>query len=276
MALAISTSDYQRFKAFLEKASGIILGDGKEYLISSRLTKLLRAEQIPTVDELLKAIERGHPRHLRDEVIDAMTTNETSWFRDRSPFETLQKSVFPEMEKDGIRQCRIWSSACSSGQEPYTISIALAEHLQSISSSGLTTTQIMATDISKSMLSIAQAGVYDEGILGRGLSAERKQRFFRKVDDDWAVTDDIKRRVSFREQNLLASYGALGKFDIIFCRNVLIYFSTESKSDILNRMAQSLKPGGYLFLGASETITGYSDAYDMIRSPYGVYYKLKT
>ncbi|NQZ53540.1 MAG: protein-glutamate O-methyltransferase CheR [Piscirickettsiaceae bacterium] len=272
----ITTTDYERFKNFLEQACGILLGNGKEYLIISRMTKLLRDENIASYDELLTAVESGNPHHMRDAVIDAMTTNETSWFRDRSPFEALEKEVFSEMDNEGKRQCRIWSSACSSGQEPYTISITLSEHLALFPMSSLTRTQIIATDISTSMLVEAKQAEYDEALLGRGLSAERKQQFFRQVGDRWMVTDDIKRRVSFKEQNLLLSYDALGKFDIIFCRNVLIYFSPERKSDILNRMARALNPKGYLFLGASETITGYSDAFEMIRGQQGVYYRLKS
>ncbi|MDH5358899.1 MAG: protein-glutamate O-methyltransferase CheR [Gammaproteobacteria bacterium] len=274
-AQAITHDDYVRFRTFLEKACGIVLGDGKEYLIVSRLAKLLRDEDISSVAELLTAVERGHPRHLRDVVIDAMTTNETSWFRDRSPFEVLENEVLPEMDANGIRQCRIWSSACSSGQEPYTISITLSEYLRSAPTSGLANAQVIATDISTSMLVLAKQAEYDNAILGRGLSEQRKKAFFKPVGDRWIVADDIRRRVSFKEQNLLLSYAALGKFDIIFCRNVLIYFSSERKTDILNRMAAALNPGGYLFLGASETITGYSDAFEMVRSPHGVFYRLK-
>ncbi len=272
----ISPQDYDRFKLFLEQACGILLGEGKQYLITSRLTKLLRDENIPSVSALLQAIEMRQPRHLRDAVIDAMTTNETSWFRDQSPFEILAKEVFPEMDSIGKRQCRIWSSACSSGQEPYTISIALSEYMAKVSASGLVNAQIVATDISMSMLATAKQAEYDEGVLGRGLTAERKQQFFKPIGDRWRVADDIVRRVSFNEQNLLSTYGALGKFDIIFCRNVLIYFSAERKADILNRMALALNPDGYLFLGASETINGYTDAFEMIRSPHGVFYRLKS
>ena len=135
--------------------------------------------------------------------------------------------------------------------------------------------QIMATDISPSMLEHAKLAQYDETVLGRGLTAQRKQAYFTAVDDVWMVRDDIKRRVNFREQNLLESYNNLGNFDIIFCRNVLIYFSSERKSDILKRMAIALNPGGYLFLGASETTMGYSDLFDMIRSPAGIFLSLK-
>jgi len=271
----ISPKEYEQFKLFLEQACGIVLGDGKQYLMISRLTKLLRNEEIASIADLLTGIQRNMPRYLRDAVIDAMTTNETSWFRDRSPFECLDKTVFSEMDHDGKRQCRIWSSACSSGQEPYTISITISEYLESSRLSSLNNTQIVATDISASMLVEAKKADYDESILGRGLSAERKQQFFIANGDRWQVANDIKRRVSFKEQNLLSSYDSLGKFDIIFCRNVLIYFSPERKSDILNRMAKALNSRGYLFLGASETITGYSDAFEMVRSPQGVFYRLK-
>lgn len=271
----ISPQDYDRFKLFLEQACGILLGEGKQYLISSRLTTLLRDENIPSVSALLQAIELRQPRHLRDAVIDAMTTNETSWFRDQSPFVILAEEVFPEFDSSNKRQCRIWSSACSSGQEPYTISIALSEYLGQMPNSKLLNTQIIATDISMSMLATAKQAEYDEAILGRGLTTERRRRFFKPIGDRWRVADDIMTRVSFSEQNLLSTYASLGKFDIIFCRNVLIYFSAERKKDILDRMALTLNPGGYLFLGASETITGYSDAFEMIRSPHGVFYRLK-
>jgi len=275
MSKNISQLDYEHFKTFLEDACGILLGEGKQYLIVSRLTKLLRQENIATVTELLSILKRGHPLHLRAAVIDAMTTNETSWFRDRTPFDALTKAVFPELDSNGARQIRIWSSACSSGQEPYTISIGIEEYLRAAPTSGVKNSQIVATDISASMLAEAKLAEYDNAILGRGISDERKRLFFKAKDDRWQVVDSVKQRVSFSEQNLLLDYGRLGKLDIIFCRNVLIYFSAERKTDILQRMAKALKPGGYLFLGASETIRGYTEAFDMIRSPHGTYYRLK-
>jgi len=271
--LDVSQADYERFKKFLEEACGILLGEGKQYLIVSRLTRLLRDEEIANVTDLLHALERGYPRHLRDAVIDAMTTNETSWFRDGTPFETLTDFVLPALEQELVGPCRIWSSACSSGQEPYTISIALSEYLRRTPTSKLQTTQILGTDISSSMLVQAKKGEYENVALGRGLSETRRQQFFQQQQDVWAVKPDVKQRVSFREQNLLQSYLGLGKFDIIFCRNVLIYFSADRKADILDRMASSLNRGGYLFLGASETITGYSKAFELIRTPFGSVYK---
>lgn len=269
----ISQVDYEKFRLFLEQACGILLGEGKQYLIISRLTKLLRDENIGSVAELLTAIQHGSPRHLGNAVIDAMTTNETSWFRDGSPFFILEKQLLAALDKSLSAPCRIWSAACSSGQEPYTISMLVSEYLRKNPTSKLTTTQIVATDISNKMLAAARRGLYEANTLDRGLSPARKQQFFKAVGDQWEITTELKQRVQFREQNLLQSYGVLGKFDVIFCRNVLIYFSAQRKMDILSRMAQSLNPGGYLFLGASETITGYSDAFEMQRSPEGVVYR---
>ena len=269
----ISQVDYEKFRLFLEQACGILLGDGKQYLIISRLTKLLRDENIGSVSDLLIAIQHGSPRHLSNAVIDAMTTNETSWFRDGSPFMILENQVLADLDKNLKAPCRIWSSACSSGQEPYTISMLVSEYLRKNPGSKLASTQIVATDISSKMLAAARRGVYEAGALGRGLSPARKQQFFTATNEQWEISSELKQRVQFREQNLLQSYGVLGRFDVIFCRNVLIYFSAERKVDILTRMAQSLNPGGYLFLGASETISGYSDAFEMQRSPEGVVYR---
>jgi len=271
----ISQHDYDEFKAFLEKSSGILLGDGKQYLIVSRLNKILREEGFENVTELLSAVKRGYPKHIQSVVIDAMTTNETSWFRDQTPFNALTHIVFPELEQSKKSALRIWSSASSTGQEPYTISISLQEYLQKNPMSRLKTSQILGTDLSTSVLAEATAAEYDERILGRGLTEQRKKQFFTPVENRWRVADEIRKRVSFKQQNLLANYAGLGKFDIIFCRNVLIYFSPERKKDILQRMARLLNSDGYLFLGASETITGYSDQFEMIRSPHGVFYKLR-
>jgi chemotaxis protein methyltransferase CheR len=271
----ISSFDYQRFRQFLEQACGILLGEGKQYLIVSRLTRLMREENLADLSALMLAIEKGHPRHLRDAVIDAMTTNETSWFRDGQPFETLGQVVLPELDQRGQGALRVWSAACSSGQEPYTISIILSEYLRKNPGSRLSGSQIIATDISASMLVQAKKAEYENVALGRGLSDTRRQQFFTKVDERWRVIDEVRNRVSFREQNLLQGFTTLGKFDVIFCRNVLIYFSGERKQDILKRMALSLNKGGYLFLGASETISGYSDAFELVRTPFSTVYRRK-
>lgn len=194
-------------------------------------------------------------------------------FRDNSPFDVLAQDVFPALEKNASAPLRIWSAACSTGQEPYTISMLIEEHARKQPDTPLKKTQIVATDISGSALASAKRAIYEQSALGRGLNEQRRRQFFTHQQGRWQVIEPVRKRVSVRPQNLLENFSGLGKFDVIFCRNVLIYFSPERKSDILNRLAGALNAGGYLFLGASETIRGYSDAFEMRRSPAGVVYK---
>ena len=185
--------------------------------------------------------------------------------------------MFPEFAKQKLSQLKIWSAACSSGQEPYSISIATSEYQQSHPGSlPANAVQITGTDISPSVLAQARDGIYEGVAVTRGLSDERKQRFFRNVTaSHWQISDDVRKRITFREMNLMQSYAGLGKFEIIFCRNVLIYFSPDLKKDIIQRMAQSLRPNGYLILGGSESISGYSDEFELVKWKNGVIYKLK-
>ena len=275
MTSTITTEDYQAFRLFLEEVSGIVLGDNKQYLVTSRLTKLMKEHDVHSFSALMGRIKTDS--RLRNRIMDAMTTNETSWFRDVYPFDILKEKLLPELAKQRPRKVRIWSAACSTGQEPYSLSMMTQEYLQSKPGSlAADAVQIIGTDISPSVLAIAKEGVYEGVAVSRGLPQDRKSRFFRKVDKGWAVVDDIKKRVSFRELNLMQSYTLLGRFDIIYCRNVLIYFSTELKRDSRARMARSLNPRGYLVLGGSESITNYSDDFDLIRWRNGVIYQLKS
>jgi len=271
----ITTGDYQFFRKFLEDASGIVLGDNKQYLVTSRLTKLISDNEIDSFGTLMKRMKIDAT--LRNRIMDAMTTNETSWFRDVYPFDILKEKLLPDLIKAQLRTIRIWSAACSTGQEPYSLSMMVQEYLQfkrgSLSADAV---QIMGTDISPSVLAVAKSGVYEGVAVSRGLPLERKSRFFREVSDGWEVSSDIKKRVSFRELNLMQSYTLLGRFDIIYCRNVLIYFSTELKRDILARMAKCLNSNGFLVLGGSESITNYSDEFKLIRWRNGVIYQLKS
>jgi len=277
MEKSISPEEYESFRVFLEGACGIILGDNKHYLVSSRLNRIMREFEIDSLGALVERITRGGNIKLRERIIDAMTTNETLWFRDSFPFEILKERIIPELSKgrDRSRQLRIWSAASSSGQEPYSISVAVHEYTTANPGSLAGGAQIIATDISPSMLEEAGRGSYDSVAVSRGMSPERKQRFFTKNDDRWEIKPEIRSRVTFKELNLMQGYGILGKFDVIFCRNVLIYFSTELKRDILSRMAKALNPQGYLFLGASESIASYCDAFEMVRCQPGVVYRLK-
>lgn len=273
---AITPSDYQAFRTFLEEACGILLGEGKQYLVSSRLNRLMHDEGIPTLGALVTRMSSIQGVGLRARVVDAMTTNETLWFRDTTPYDALTRLILPQLTQTPLgRPLRVWSAACSSGQEPYSISIAVHEYLLGKPGQLTWGVQIVGTDISSAMLKEANVGIYDSISLARGLSPERRQRFFTPVGDKWQVKPEIRARVSFKELNLKQSYTALGKFDMIFCRNVLIYFSADLKRDILNRMAQAINPGGYLVLGSSEAIASLSDAFEMVHNSGGVIYQLK-
>ena len=271
MTNSFTPSEYKAFQSYLEDACGIVLGENKHYLVSSRLSRLMQENNIPTLQGLVDKLKSLSVSPLKTLVIEAMTTNETLWFRDTYPFKILSDVIFEEYKtKPSIK---IWSAACSSGQEPYSISMIADEFNRATSSS--MRVNITATDISQAIVRDAKEAKYDALALARGLSDERKHRYFTQVGNQWQVNADIRARVNFRESNLLQSYAPLGKFDAIFCRNVLIYFSAESKSDILNRMAQSLNPRGFLMLGASESIAQYCDAFEMVRVSTGVVYRLK-
>lgn len=280
MSLArIDPTEYEEFRQFLEDACGILLGENKHYLVQSRLGKLVSDSGVVSLGELVGQLRRERTGGaLRERVIEAMTTNETFWFRDGHPFTILSNQVLPDYIKRRQRTLRLWSAACSTGQEPYSISIAIQEFLAR-NPGAFSDTQVVATDISPAVLDEAKTGYYDAMAVARGLPVEIKDRYFQRDlkhwEERWQVRDDVRRRVRFTRANLLSSYSTLGRLDVIFCRNVLIYFSAESKVDILRRMAESLNPGGYLFLGASEAITQYSDAFDMLRCNPGVVYKKK-
>lgn len=270
----ISTEHYDRFCRYLESVCGITLGANKAYLVRSRLSGIMEDVGAHTLGELVSGLERGTSPALKVRVIDAMTTNETLWFRDEYPFEILKDMIFPELGGPRAQPIRIWSAACSSGQEPYSLSMTVSEYLMQRPGSLPMGVQIVATDIAPSILKQARSGLYDDLEIGRGLSAERRMRYFTREGDKLKLRDDIRARVEFREANLLQSFATLGMFDIVFCRNVLIYFSHENKRDILTRIARTLRPRGYLFLGGSEPIANYSNEFEMVRCPRGVLYRL--
>ncbi len=275
--LQITAQGFQQFRLFLESACGILLGENKEYLVSSRLNGILTEHECFTLEDLVRRLQSPASSGLRELVVDAMTTNETLWFRDSHPYTLLQQRVLPEIAAAaGGQGVRIWSAACSSGQEPYSISMVLDEFRRSRPGVLRGMERITATDISPTMLEHAKRGEYDMLALGRGLSQERLTRNFTKLPSgSWQIKQDIKNRVDFRALNLMGSYAMLGRFDIVFCRNVLIYFSSELKRDILRKMHATLKPGGYLFLGASESLGPLTDLYEMIHCRPGIIYRVK-
>lgn len=275
MKAEITPQEYEAFKTFLQDACGILLGENKQYLVKSRLRRIMEENKLHTLGDLLERVKRSGRSSLKEVVIDAMTTNETLWFRDNHPFRILQDKLLPEFgDRKGTQSLRIWSAACSTGQEPYSVGMIIEEYRRQRPGK-LRDVKITATDISKSVLEVARRGEYEMIAIGRGLSPERQKQFFTPaMNGSWQIRPQIKSMVEFREMNLLERY-MLGKFDIVMCRNVLIYFSAELKKDILTRIHATLNPGGYLILGASESLNGLPHLYEMVQCHPGIIYRKK-
>lgn len=268
---ALQPEEYEAFRDFVAESSGLVLGENKHYLVVSRLSRLVKEAGLASISQLLNAI-RNDVR-LRRRAIEAMMTHETFWFRDAAPFGIVSERVLPELgRRYRKRPLRVWSAACSFGQEPYSIAISV-EELKRSQPGLINNVEILATDISPSALTRAAAGIYDHLAAARGLSETLRERYFQRGAEDWTVRPEVRRHVRFQPHNLLESYALLGRFDVIFCRNVLIYFAEATKRDILARLHQALNPGGYLFLGASESLIYYSDAFEIVRCDRGVVYR---
>lgn len=272
----IGATEYLEFGTFLERQCGIVLGDSKQYLVRSRLTPLLRQFDCADLTDLVRSVVRGQDRVLIERVIDAMTTNETLWFRDNYPFDLLSTQLLDKLaNKPG--PLRIWSAACSSGQEPYSIAMTIAEYKRNNPGKFNKQVEIIATDLSSDMLALAKEASYDRLSVSRGLSEQRKSMFFNALPNgQYQLNNDIRSMVSFRPVNLLESFASLGRFDLIFCRNVLIYFSSHVKRKILQQIAACLQNDGILFLGASESLSGLTDDFIMVRCSPGLYYQRKS
>lgn len=271
----LDDKSYHQFRAFLEQQCGIVLGESKQYLVKSRLVPLMAKFDIASLSELVAQTLNPVKRQLRAAVIDAMTTNETLWFRDGYPFEILKKDLLPGF-KNKRAPLKIWSAASSSGQEPYSIAMAIYEFQQSNPGAFPGGVQIIGTDISNTMLDHCKHAHYDSLALSRGLSLERQRQFFESSGNGMLkVKDVIKKMVSFRQINLLNSYSLLGQFDLVFCRNVLIYFAPELKSKIISQIHGTLKKDCFLFLGASESLSGISQNFNIIRCNPGIIYQKK-
>ena len=271
----LDDKSYHQFRTFLEQQCGIVLGENKQYLVKSRLAPLMSKFDVSSLGELVSRTLSPIERQLRATVIDAMTTNETLWFRDDYPFKLLKSKLLPDFANRKT-PVKIWSAASSSGQEPYSIAMSVLEYQQNNPGSFARGVQIIGTDISTTMLDHCKYGHYDSLALARGLSPERKRQFFEEGDNGMLkVKDEVKKMVSFRPLNLLNSYSLMGRFDIVFCRNVLIYFSPEIKTQIISQIHGTLNEGGYLFLGASESLSGLNDSFDMLRCNPGIVYQKK-
>lgn len=272
---SITLDDFHAFRDCLEEVSGIILNESKKDLVTARLFGLISDNRLDSFAELLKRMKSDAA--LRENIMDAITINETSWFRDSYSFDVFKEKLLPELSRAQPLKVRVWSAACSTGEEPYSLSMAADEYMQQRPDSlPANAIKILGTDISPTAVKKAMSNTYEQVAVSRGLSAEKKQRYFYQVEGSWKVKEGIKKRVTIDKLNLRQDFKSLGLFDIIFCRNVLTYFSSELKADIVSRLAGALSPGGYLVLGRSESIADYSAYFDLVPWRDGVVYKLKS
>ena len=275
----ISLEEFRLIRDYIEKHCGIHLTDDKVYLVETRLTTLMIEQGCKTFGELYQKSVTDTSHALRDKIIEAITTNETFWFRDLHPFGILNEVLFKKLTDEifsGKRnKIKIWCCACSTGQEPYSIAITFNEFMQNCPGLRPHHLEIHATDISSTVLFLGKLGRYDSLSMSRGLDEDLKNRYFKTSDNKiWTISEEIKKMVTFQKLNLQEDFNHLGKQDIIFCRNILIYFSMEFKQDILKRIASLLRPDGHLFLGASESIIMYTKEYEMLRHAMGLYYQV--
>jgi chemotaxis protein methyltransferase CheR len=262
--------DYDFLRKALKERSGLVLSADKQYLVESRLLPIARKAGFGNLGELVAALKRGDTDALMTKVVEAMTTNETFFFRDKMPFENFRAAVLPALlvSRRASRTIRIWCAAASTGQEPYSLAMALKEVEGSVAGWRI---EIIASDLSSGVLAKAQAGIYSQFEVQRGLPIQLLIKYFAKVGDMWQIAPEIRAMVKFKQLNLLADFSALGTFDLIFCRNVLIYFDQETKTSLLNRLGRVTAGDGYLVLGAAETVVGLTDSFRTVPELRGLY-----
>lgn len=251
----IKPEQFKFFSQLVKDSSGIALSTGKEYLLESRLNELCKVLGLRNIDALYQQAKFKMTPKLKEQIIEAMTTNETYFFRDQHPFDTLKNHIIKElMEKNQSRkELRFWSAAASTGQEAYSIAMIIQEHFPQLANWKV---EILGTDISRQAIEKAQAGRYTQVEVNRGLPITMLIKYFKQQGAFWIVQDKLKKLVRFKTFNLLSPFVGVGQFDCIFCRYVLIYFDQETKKKITDKLVKVLRPGGYLFFGATETPVG--------------------
>ena len=262
--------DYDYLRNILKTRSGLVLGADKHYLVESRLLPVVRKAGLGDLATLVQKLKGADAEPLLVEVVEAMTTNETFFFRDRIPFDQFRESIMPALiaARARERRIRIWCAAASTGQEPYTLAICLKEMGKMLSGWQV---EIIATDISTDALEKAKTGIYSQFEVQRGLPIMMLVKYFTQVGELWQLTPELRGMVQFKPYNLLHDLSRLGVFDVVFCRNVLIYFDQPTKVDVLDRMARVTAPDGFLALGAAETVVGLTDAFKPMADKRGLY-----
>ncbi len=265
--------DFDVYKELLKEKSGLVLSPDKSYLLESRLTPISKKWGFDDLEAMTKSLNGVPDKNMIIDIIEAMTTNETSFFRDMRPFDLFRDETLPYMLETRVnkRRLNIWCAAASSGQEPYSLSMIIKEMGAAFSGWNI---NILGTDISNEILDQARNGVYSQFEVQRGLPIQMLMKYFTQQDDQkWQINDDIKKTVKYEYFNLLDSMASLGRFDIIFCRNVLIYFDEATKADILERMSAIIEDDGIVFLGGAETVLGITDAFKPVPNKRGIYAK---
>lgn len=266
----MNPAEYDYLRQFLKSRSGLVLSNEKQYLIESRLLPVARKTGLPSIAALVAKLKEPRESVLAEAVVEAMTTNESFFYRDKTPFEHFTQVMMPDMLKlrASQRKIRIWCAAASTGQEPYTLAMCLKEMESKIAGWRI---EIFGTDISNEVLDRAKAGTYTQFEVQRGLPIQLLLKYFVQQGESWTIAPQIRSMVQWRKFNLLESFASFGQFDIVFCRNVLIYFDQPTKVDILGRISKVMAPDGYLVLGAAETVVGLTDAFKPAPDRRGLY-----
>ncbi|MBS1168128.1 MAG: cheR2 [Proteobacteria bacterium] len=266
----MNPAEYDYLRQFLKSRSGLVLSNEKQYLIESRLLPVARKAGLQSIAALVAKLKEPRETVLAEAVVEAMTTNESFFYRDKTPFEHFTQMMMPEMLKAraASKKIRIWCAAASTGQEPYTLAMCLKEMERQLVGWRI---EILGTDISNEVLDRAKAGTYTQFEVQRGLPIQLLLKYFTQQGESWTISPELRSMVQWRKFNLLDSFASFGQFDIVFCRNVLIYFDQPTKIDILGRISKVMAPDGYLVLGAAETVVGLTDAFKPAPDRRGLY-----
>ncbi|MFZ4540636.1 MAG: CheR family methyltransferase [Rickettsiales bacterium] len=269
MTLALTNDEFDFISGLLKQRSGLALTPDKGYLIETRMGPIAKANGLADVRELIAKLKSNPNAPIVYQVVESMTTNESMFFRDTKPFDQLTKVILPDLKAKGRNSIRIWSAACSTGQEAYSVAMTLKE--EAVKYPGLNV-EIYCTDLAEKVVERARAGIYSQFEIQRGLPINLLMKYFaQRPNNNWEINDTIKNMCKFTTGNLLLPYNMLGKFDIIFCRNVLIYFDEKTKSDVLDRMGAIMNAPGYLYLGGSETTHGLTKKFKVIEEHRGLF-----